>query len=148
MSLFLCMCGLHFSLHALRSGRAAVVWAVNKGLCPGFIQPWTLLSEQMLFLEFPRGKVVRNPALEHSRGECSSVSVGLHAGSAAGGSVREDPVSCRRVLARSPESKVLRKHSSYSIGLLLLPGNTLSTFWRFVLVAPILAQQFCPTTHG
>lgn len=78
-------------------------------------------------------KVVRNPTLELSRGECSSVSFGHCAGSAAaGGSVTEDPVSCRRVVARSPDSKMLRKHSFYSIGLLLLPGNTLSTFQRLV----------------
>lgn len=79
----------------------------------------------------------------------AAVSALVCAGSAAGGgSVREDPVSCRRALARSPDSRVLRKHSSYSIGLLLLPGNTLSTFRILVLVAPILAQQICPTAHG
>lgn len=40
----------------LQSRRAAVVWAVNKGLCLWFIQAWPPLSEQRLFLEFPRGE--------------------------------------------------------------------------------------------
>lgn len=40
----------------LWSGWAAVVWAVNKGPCPWFIQASTPLSEQRLFLEFPRGE--------------------------------------------------------------------------------------------
>lgn len=133
--LFFCACVAYISprIH-LWSRRAAVVWAVNKGLCPWFIQAWTPLSEQRLFLEFPWGEGGQESSLGAEQRGVQQCQPWCHcAGSAAGGgSVREDPVSHRRVLARSPDSKLLRKHSFYSIGLLVLPGNTLSIFQRLV----------------
>lgn len=129
MSLFLCMCGLHFS--SPPPLERAVLWA--KASARGVFRRGLPRVSKGYFWSSLGEKVVRNAALEPSRGECSSASLGCCAGSAAGGgSVREDPVSCRRVLVRSPDSKVLRKHSFYSVGLLLLPGNTLSTFQRFM----------------
>lgn len=55
--LFFSACVAYISpLIPLQSRGAAVVWAVSKGLCLWFIQAWTPLSEQRLFLESPRGE--------------------------------------------------------------------------------------------
>lgn len=111
-----------------------MVWAVNKGLCPWFIQAWSPLSEQRLFVEFPWGEGGQESSLGAEQRGVQQCQPWCHCtGSAAGGgTVREDPLTCRRVLARSPDSKLLRKHSFYFIGLLLLPGNILSAFQRLV----------------
>lgn len=127
-----CVAYISSRIH-LQNRRAAVVWTLNKGLCLLFNQALPPLSEQRLFLEFPRGEGGQESNLgAEQRGvqQCQLWSLCW--------------VSCcwwfcprRSCLLQKGGSEVTRQQNAEKTfilltGLLLLPGNTLSTFQRLV----------------